>query len=277
MASLAGDVLPPVSEQRPRPALAWAEASSVAPAPRQPSTPRMARGRPFGVGHNWAVPGPGGLGPNRIRRPRAVRPPQISAPVTLEDLAYMRRLDTLIPEPRMGSRTSRRLVAGAFAAPELLPEVELASGGVAGNQTSDIESTSVLSVESPMLPNTCLGLHGTSVMAGEAERPPCTLLRHTRLSGNPCRREEDCKEDLPSPGQSISRRPPVFDKPERIPCSPGSSQFGRELGGPTHSVEGAPGQARPRHATRSLSARGGKAPGLHPACKAWPPAVEFFL
>ncbi|CAK0842004.1 unnamed protein product [Prorocentrum cordatum] len=192
----------------------------------------MSRGRPCGVGRSGAVPGPGGLGPNQIRR----------------------RPDTLLPEPRMGSRTSRRLVAGAFAA----PGVELASGGAAGNQTGDIESTSVLSVESPMLSaNTCLGLHGTSAMAGEAERTPCTLLGHNRLGGNPCRREEDRKDDLPSPGQGISRRPPAFDVPEGISCSPGPSLFGREPGGPTHPAEGAPGQARPRHATRSLSARGG--------------------
>ncbi|CAK0821448.1 unnamed protein product [Prorocentrum cordatum] len=106
----------------------------------------------------------------------------------------------------MGSRTSRRLVAGAFAAPELLPRAELVSGGAVDKQTSDIESTSVLCVEPSMLSMACLGLHGTSAVAGEAERPPCTLLGHNRLSGDPCRREEDRKEDLPSPGRSISRR-----------------------------------------------------------------------
>ncbi|CAK0791763.1 unnamed protein product, partial [Prorocentrum cordatum] len=157
-----GDSLPPVSEQRPRPALAWAEASSVAPAPRQPSTPRIGRGRPCGVGHGGAVPGSSGLGTDQIRRPRALQPPRSSAPVTLEDLPYMRRLDMRIREPRMGSRTSRQLVSGAFAAPELLPGVELARGGAVGNQTSDIESTS--------------------------------------------------DQDLPSPGQNISCRPPVFDE-----------------------------------------------------------------
>ncbi|CAK0890564.1 unnamed protein product [Prorocentrum cordatum] len=124
MPSFAGDSLHPVSEQRPRPVLAWAEASSVAPAPRQPSTPRVARGRPCGVGHGGAVPGPGGLGPNR-------------------------RLDMRIREPRMGSRTSRRLLAGAFAPPELLPGVELASGGAVGNQASDIEATCVQDLPSP--------------------------------------------------------------------------------------------------------------------------------
>ncbi|CAK0804070.1 unnamed protein product, partial [Prorocentrum cordatum] len=201
MPSFAGDGLPLVSEQRPRPALAWAEASGVAPAPRQPSTPGMTCGRPCGVGRGGAVPGPGGLGPEQIRRPRAFQPPPSSAPATLEDLPYMRRPDMRIPEPRMGSRTSRWLVAGAFAAPELLPGVELAGGGAVGNQSSDTESTSVLSEESSML-----GLHGTSEMAGEAERPPCTLLGHNPLSGDPCRRYEDRKGDLPSLGQSISRR-----------------------------------------------------------------------
>ncbi|CAK0805930.1 unnamed protein product [Prorocentrum cordatum] len=179
MPSFAGDSLHPVSEQRPRPVLAWAEASSVAPAPRQPSTPRVARGRPCGVGHGGAVPGPGGLGPNRIRRPHSLRAPQGSAPVALEDLPNTRRLDMRIRKPRMGSRTLRRLLAGAFAPPELLPGVELASGGAVGNQASDIEAT--------------------------------------------------CVQDLPSPGQNISRRPPVFDERERIPCSLlGPSRFGRE-------------------------------------------------
>ncbi|CAK0828688.1 unnamed protein product [Prorocentrum cordatum] len=247
MPSFAGDGLPLVSEQRPRPALAWAEASGVAPAPRQPSTLGLTRGRPFGVGRGGAVsgPGPGGLGPEQIRRPRALQPPPSSAPATLEDLPYMRRLDMRIPEPRMGSPTSRRLVAGAFAAPELLPGEELASGGAVGNLSSDIESTSVLSEESSMLSKDCLGLHGTSEMAGEAERPPCTLLGHKPLSGDPCRRDEDRKGDLPSLGQSISRRPSVFDVRERIPCSPGPSRFGREPARPTRPGEGAPGQACP--------------------------------
>ncbi|CAK0818300.1 unnamed protein product [Prorocentrum cordatum] len=157
-----------------------------------------------------------------------------------------------IPEPRVRSRMSRQPAAGAFAAPELFPRVEQASGKAVGNQTSDIESTSVLSVESSMLPGACLGLHGTSAMVGEAERPPCTLLGHNRLSG------EDRKEDLTSPGQGISRRPPVFDERERIPCSPGPSQFGREPARPTLPGEGAPSQARRRHAIRSLSAMGGR-------------------
>ncbi|CAK0808202.1 unnamed protein product [Prorocentrum cordatum] len=118
----------------------------------------------------------------------------------------MRRPDMRIPEPRMGSPASRRLVAGAFAAPELLPGVELASGGAVGNQSSDTESTlrplrGVLDAFQG-LP----WLHGTSEMAGEAERPPCTLLGHNPLSGDPCRRDEDRKGDLSSLGQSISRR-----------------------------------------------------------------------
>ncbi|CAK0862611.1 unnamed protein product [Prorocentrum cordatum] len=213
--------LPYVGEQPPGPALAWAEASSVAPALRQPSTPSMAHSCPCGMGHSRAVRGPGDLGPNQIRRPRALLPPQSSAPAALEDLPYMRRPNMRIPEPRMGSRTPRRHAAGAFAAPELLPQVELASGKAVGNQTVDIESTSVLSVESSMLPMACLWLHGNSAVAGEAERPFCTLLGHNRLSGDPCRREEDREEDLPSHGQSISRRPPVLDERGRAPRSPG--------------------------------------------------------
>ncbi|CAK0872914.1 unnamed protein product [Prorocentrum cordatum] len=148
MSSFAGVSLPPVSEQRPRPALAWAETSSVAPAPRQPSTPRTTRGRSCGVGHGGAVPGFGGL----IRRPCGLQLPQssASAPATLEDLPYARRLDMRICEPRMGSRTSRQLVARAFPVPELLPGVVgLGSGGAVGNQTSDIESTAVQDLPSP--------------------------------------------------------------------------------------------------------------------------------
>ncbi|CAK0882032.1 unnamed protein product [Prorocentrum cordatum] len=166
MARLAGDNLPAVIEQRPRPALAWAAASSAAPAPRQLWTPRMARGRPHGGDRCGVV-----LGPDRIRRPSGLHLPEISVSPTLTDLPYMRR-----PESLLGICRSRRLVVGVFTAPELLSGVELTSSGAVGNQTSDPESTSVLSVEPPMPSEACDGLRRTSAMAGQDERPPADNL-----------------------------------------------------------------------------------------------------
>ncbi|CAK0899668.1 unnamed protein product [Prorocentrum cordatum] len=146
MSSLAGAALPPVSLQlpRPRPAIAWAEASSASPAPRQPSTPRMARGRPVAGrpsgGHGEAAPGPGALGPCRIRRPHGLGPPPGPA-VTLHDLLELKRFGLRISESRPGSGTPGRRMAKACTAPEV-PRVELVSSGARSGQTSDTESMS---------------------------------------------------------------------------------------------------------------------------------------
>ncbi|CAK0849145.1 unnamed protein product [Prorocentrum cordatum] len=103
MASLAAVRLPAVSDQLPppRPALAWAEASGAAPAPRPPSHPRRARGRPSAGGwiqrpplcrppggHARATPGSDVLVRGRIRRPPGLRPPEPPAPLAfIEALA----------------------------------------------------------------------------------------------------------------------------------------------------------------------------------------------
>ncbi|CAK0805473.1 unnamed protein product [Prorocentrum cordatum] len=125
MASLAGDNLPAVREQRPRPALAWA-ASSAAPTPRQPSTSRMVRGRP-----------------NLIRRPLGLRLPGVSATWTDGDLPYMRRPATgqeTLPEHRPGNGTSVHPTAEMYTAPELLG-VELASREAMNDPPSDTSRT----------------------------------------------------------------------------------------------------------------------------------------
>jgi len=253
MASSASVRLPPVGRQL-QPALAWAEAPSAAPAPRPPSTPRVARGRPV----------PGVLTPGRIRRPLGLRLPGPPAASALHDD---------LPERKRLLGAPRWHVAGALTAPELgsMELVEAMSG-----QTCDTESASDLSEESPRSSKPGAGRHRTGQVAREDQRPFSRSGR-VRPSGEPCQLEEDRRPDRPrrpqaqrvwatasAPGQ----RPPSLDDcglddRRSIPRCASPSPKAQKPASPPPPMRPraeAPAQARPSHAGRALSARGSRRP-----------------
>jgi len=224
MASLAGVRLPAVGEQLPQsgPALAWAEAASAAPTLRQPSTPRMARGRPgagkwlqhpdqpgrLAGGHRGAVPGSGAPSLGRIRRPLGLQPPS-----SLNDVAEMQqKLFAGRSEPRPGSGRTTQREAEAFTVPPL-PGVELGSSEAISDQSSDTESTSDLSTESLVPSRAGTWRHRARAIDSEVERPPAVSGR-VRLAGEPCRPEEGRKPGLPLRPQED---PPLAARPRRPP------------------------------------------------------------
>ncbi|CAK0839318.1 unnamed protein product [Prorocentrum cordatum] len=248
MSSLAGAALPPVSVQlpRPRPAIAWAEASSASPAPRQPSTPRIARGRPVACrpsgGHGEAAPGPRVLGPCRIRRPHGLRPPP-GPVVTLHDLLELKRFGMRISESRPGSGTLGRRVAKAFTAPEV-PRVELVSSGARSGQTSDTESVS--------------DTVSTFDISWESPRPSgvgAGILQEPREPDQPRRRQARQTSMISTTVNHLGQRPPNLDDRKIILCSAGPRQSGSEAVGPARPPAEAPAHVRPSHAGRSLSTR----------------------
>ncbi|CAK0804068.1 unnamed protein product, partial [Prorocentrum cordatum] len=263
MPSFAGDGLPLVSEQRPRPALAWAEASGVAPAPRQPSTPGMTCGRPCGVGRGGAVPGPGGLGPEQIRRPRAFQPPPSSAPATLEDLPYMRRGPTC-GSPSLAWAAARH--AGSWLVPSRRPSCCREWSWPAAGQLATSRATPSPPPSSPRSPR-CLG------STGPVRWP-------VRLSGPPA----------PCLGTILSAAIRADDmRTARVICRVLARAFPAGRPSSTSPVLPGPQPVRPRASWAHAPQRGGAWPGLPPprhevACRrggegAWPlaAAASFFL
>ncbi|CAK0800831.1 unnamed protein product, partial [Prorocentrum cordatum] len=241
MASLAGVSLPAVGEEfsRPRPAAAWPEKSSVAPAPKQPSAPKMTRGRPSAgrwLHHSVPRQPPGDPPAGRICRPLGLCPPEPPASLTFSRLPETKGLFTGISKLRPGIQ---------FMSPELLPRIELTSDSAMSNHTNDSELTSDLFEDSPKSSKAGMIFHRTSGIASEERN--AALPRITRPRGQPV---------LPE------GTPPDLDDRTRSPCRAGPNQLGSELTGrPARpDARAARAQTDPFSAGRSLSARGSRRP-----------------